>query len=573
MINYKLKTSHDIREDYLFQLLKDRGVQNVASFLNPLISDTHDGMLLDNMLEGVSLLAKHMDQRNKTLIIVDCDTDGYTSSAMLYLALKSYYEDISHIEYKVHKGKQHGLEDFIDDILQSDYKFIILPDSSSNDYKYHEQLKEANIDCLVLDHHEALSYSKNAIVINNQLSLNYPNKALCGCGVVYKFLQIFEQEQELPHSSEQYLDLVAVALVSDMMDVTDQENRYLISYGLAHITNVGLATLVEKQSFSIGDITHITPTHISFYIAPLINALIRVGSEEDKLILFRALIEGELLIDTTKRASFGQETIAEQNARNCTNAKARQNKARDTALLQIEGQIEKDCLNDEQLLIINVDNYKNLDSTLTGLVAMQICAKYNKPTLIVRSSKNNTLKGSGRNANNSPLYDLKGFLNESNLVEYAEGHSSAFGVSISEKKLDKLLTYARENLSNMDFNTKVFEVDFIRDGKDKDIADIVEDVGSMPEIWGQKMDEPILLVKNIPIKECKIVLKGRGTLEITYNNMIYLKFFAEALYNEILTRPKDTLLIVGNCSINHWQGRSIPQVMIKDISISSFLDF
>ena len=30
-------------------------------------------------------------------------------------------------------------------------------------------------------------YSKNAIVVNNQLSESYPNKSLCGAGVTYKF--------------------------------------------------------------------------------------------------------------------------------------------------------------------------------------------------------------------------------------------------------------------------------------------------------------------------------------------------------------------------------------------------
>lgn len=86
-----------------------------------------------------------------------------------------------------------------------------MPDSSSNDYEEHKTLKEMGYDILVLDHHEADHYSENAVVVNNQLSKDYPNKSLSGVGVVYKFLERFE-ELYLNGKTfiKNYIDLVAL---------------------------------------------------------------------------------------------------------------------------------------------------------------------------------------------------------------------------------------------------------------------------------------------------------------------------------------------------------------------------
>jgi single-stranded-DNA-specific exonuclease len=102
-------------------------------------------------------------------------------------------------------------------------------------------------DILVLDHHEAERYSDHAVVINNQLSKNYPNKALSGVGVVYKFLEHIDYETQKENLKEEegfvepysynYLDLVALGEISDVMDMTTLENRWIVSAGLSNINN------------------------------------------------------------------------------------------------------------------------------------------------------------------------------------------------------------------------------------------------------------------------------------------------------------------------------------------------
>ena len=71
----------------------------------------------------------------------------------------------SHIIYRLHSGKEHGI---IPDTIPDNIHMVIAPDSSSNNYEEHKYLKtEKNIDVLVIDHHEADAISEYACIINN----------------------------------------------------------------------------------------------------------------------------------------------------------------------------------------------------------------------------------------------------------------------------------------------------------------------------------------------------------------------------------------------------------------------
>ena len=71
----------------------------------------------------------------------------------------------------------------MDYINSKNFSLVIAPDSSSNDYEQHKELKDKGILTIILDHHLADHLSEYAITINNQLC-DYPNKELSGVGVV-----------------------------------------------------------------------------------------------------------------------------------------------------------------------------------------------------------------------------------------------------------------------------------------------------------------------------------------------------------------------------------------------------
>ena len=90
------------------------------------------------------------------------------------------------INYILHTGKQHGLEDTVNQI--PDNCLVILPDSSTNDVKQMRELLNRGCSIVCMDHHEADNYLEdedNLVIINNQIG-NYPNKDMSAAGVVWQ---------------------------------------------------------------------------------------------------------------------------------------------------------------------------------------------------------------------------------------------------------------------------------------------------------------------------------------------------------------------------------------------------
>ena len=405
------------------QVLANRGIapENVEHYLHTSDQDILDPALIMNIDEGIKILIKHIAQGDKVLIQIDSDCDGYTSAAGLINYLNRLFPGFvqSNIYYRIHTGKQHG---FILDSIPDDVKLVIAPDSSSNDYEVHQQLKEKGIDVLVIDHHEADAISENACIINNQLC-DYPTKSLSGVGMVYKFCSRIDELLNVDYADD-YLDLVALGMVADMMDLRDYETRRLVDKGLKNIRNPYFKEMVKRQAFPLRD--GITPFGIAFYIAPFVNATVRSGTQDEKLILFESMLDyrGYELIPSTKKGCKGQvETRVEQAGRNCINIKNRQTNTRDKSLDVIKRIIEEQDLLKNKILFIALGKQYATDKNVTGLIANELANKLQRPILILtQSEKDETLlEGSARGYEKSELKDFKGFLHDSGYFEYTEG--------------------------------------------------------------------------------------------------------------------------------------------------------
>lgn len=552
-------------KDFLNQFLAARGIYNLREYLDPPKTCLNNFLLLDNIITGAQCLKEHISQKHQIFIQVDSDCDGICSAAMVYLYIK-HIDPETNVIWRMHEGKQHGI---ILDTVPNGTKLVIAPDSSSNDYEVHEQLNAEGIDVLVLDHHLADNgYSENAIVINNQLSENYPNKSLCGGAVVYKFCCCLDSLYE-DNFADTLIDLAAVSLIGDMMLVNDLETRYIIKHGLNNISNLGLTTFIEKQSFSMGN--KISPIGIAFYIVPLINAIIRVGTQEEKNILFTAFIDPLKIIPSTKRGHKpgDTETVCAQAARICTNAKNRQDRARLKALESIDFEIQKEGLDTHKILFVNVGEDEDFDTTLTGLIAMGIASKYKKPTCIGRLCKDGTIKGSIRGLANCPIKDFRQFLLDSELFEYVTGHAGAAGFSIMANNVDNLLEYADTKLKDVDFNENVYEVDLIIDANDPNLEQIIYDLGQLSDIWGQGLPEPLIAIENVNLSKQDINLIGAdsSTLKFEHNGITFIKFKDNKAIEDFTKSLTMTVTVLGKPNLNSWMGNVTPQILIENYEL------
>lgn len=563
-MQYKL-VNENFKNNYGERLLQARGVENVELFLNPDSSCVQSPSDLNNIEAGAELLYNVMMKKGKILLVVDSDCDGFTSAAIIYQYIKDLVSDIC-IKYLLHEGKQHGLEDHLNSILESgdNYDLIILPDSSSNDIDYHEQLKDINLPCLVLDHHLTdVPISSNAIVINNQLSPNYKNKELTGAGVVYQFCKYLDKKLNVNHA-DKYMDLAALGIIGDMGGMLSLENRYIAVNGLKNVNNFFFKSILDKQSFSTKG--KVNPITVAFYVVPLINAMIRVGTMEEKKRLFEAFYDGTKKIPSGKRGAKGTlEYAAVESVRECTNARNRQNKTLDDAVFSLENKVHKYGLLENKILFVRLDDEDDFPAVLNGLCAMKLAAKFKKPTIVARLNKEGYVRGSARAVSNSPLPNLKTFFTESGYFEYAMGHEGAHGISISNKNLTDFHNWANAELANVDFGEGTYDVNFVRAAADKDIEALVFDLAKYENTWGQQNPEALIYIHdlNVTRNDWQVMGKNQDTLKITKFGISYMKFFAKDMIAQLEQMDEIKINLVGKANMNEWMGTYTPQIFIE----------
>jgi len=183
------------------------------------------------------------------------------------------------IRYFFHSGKQHGVTDEVmEQIKFLDLDILFVPDAGSNDFENHKKLFDKNVLVAVIDHHSCDKMSEHALVVNTQLSPDYPNKQLSGVGVVYQTLKELDRQLGI-EEADNFLDWVALGNVADAQLITEPETRYYVYEGIKNLQSPLLKEFIFKH---IGKWDKVCPQTLSFNLIPKINAVIRVGTMEEK---------------------------------------------------------------------------------------------------------------------------------------------------------------------------------------------------------------------------------------------------------------------------------------------------
>lgn len=555
------------------QIFANRGIigkENINHYLHTTKDDLIAPERLMNVRAGATMLIKHIKAQDKILIQVDSDCDGYTSAALLINYLNCLFPAYvqNNITYRMHDDKSHGLRL---NTIPEDIKLVIAPDSSSNDYDVHKQLAERGCDVLVIDHHLADHISEYACIINNQMC-DYPTKSLSGAGVVYKFCAYLDKLLGIDYS-ESFMDLAAVGIIADIMDLSSYEVRFIIEQGLQNITNPFLKEMVKKQEFKVQG--SLNPFKVAFYIAPFINAVNRSGNAQERLLLFESMLTFRAYeqIPSTKRGEKGMtETRVEQAVRTCGNVKRHQEKDRDDTKAIVEKIIADNCLYDHVLIAVKMPKEKAADKNLTGLIAIQIANYWRHPTAILNEVERDGVKyweGSMRGAPHIPITDTRQMFLDSGLVEYCEGHANAGGISIKDENFTKLINYLDEKYADIDFSPCYF-VDLELHRTDDNLEQTILDIGALYDYWGQGVAEPLVAITNVNVTADNVDLYKANTLHIGFGDLSFIKFKAsdeeyESLHN---TMGGHELTIIGECKINNYGGYEKPQVEIKDYYVT-----
>lgn len=559
-MKYELIGTNDYMMNPIDIILKNRGIEDIQSFLHTDESSVIHWSKLRNIENAVECLIEHVKKGSKIFIQYDSDIDGICSTTMLINYLRKVFPDVV-IQWRIHEGKEHGV---IVEEVPNDVQLVIIPDAGSNQYKEHKQLRDRGIDVIVLDHHDCEKESEDAIVVNNQLSPEYGNKNFSGAGIVYKFLKALDNKLSINHA-DYYLDLVSVGNIGDMMDSRELETRYYMLKGLKKINNSFLKALCDKQEYSTKGIINLM--NVAFYIVPLCNAAIRAGNTQEKLQMVNAFLESKELIYYKRKDE--HEPIQVNTARLLTNIRNRQNRLRDKGVDAIEGRIKEKSLLNNKILIVNVTDI--LDKNLTGLVANQISRKYKRPALLIRQKgSTNLFGGSARGYEKGVIKDLKQFLTDTNKFIFCEGHPNAHGLEIEAEKLVEVNEIINEQLKDVQIDMDIHNVDFIIPSKQLNDR-LIKSLHDLRDFWGQKVEEPMLAIKEIEVNKDEVYINGakKNTLKFVYKGIEFIKFFSSEEEWEGIVKQGERLVIdvVGKCSINEYEGKKIPQIIIEDYEV------
>lgn len=572
--------------DFLETILRANGVDDIYGFLHVNKSNTYDPFLFKNMKEGIELLHSVLKKKNpKIFLKPDCDVDGFTSAAYIKQFIEQICPSVS-IVCKVNINKEHGLKPS-DYAEYDDLDLIIVPDASltpEKDKDGNDIYDFGNVPILILDHHEIVEEQYKYATLINCTDGEYPNPTLSGVGVAHKFCLAYAKEYGIKEEvCNYYLDLVALGMIADSMDMRNFETRYYALEGLKEENRHNL--LIKELATQNEDEMKIgyTLTTYGWIIAPKLNGAIRYGKEEEQIDLFRAICGEHEDREYQPRRPRGAgkdspkppveiHSLQKTMARVCTNIKNRQDKDVRAFMKEIDEAIQKQELFKNSVIIVDGTDILT-KKTVTGLVANKLAEKYQRPVVILKDRDDKTFGGSGRGYDKGVVDDFRQFLLETNAFDDCLGHAGAFGVTLKKENLQKAIAECNKKLKLDDLVT-IHDVDYEIDGNILTPQQVMK-VAESYEIWGKGVNEPVFAITNIEIPAKDIVGYGDNNtfIKFTCNNVNYIKKYCCKDEFETMTLRDRTMLgenkktlhmtIIGAFTLNEWEGQRYPEVKIK----------
>lgn len=526
MIEYNLKEQGI---DILDTVLTNRGltISQIKDMLSPRKEFEEPSANYKDMDRAIERLALAIKQGEKIATLVDEDLDGFTSSSLIFNFIKEDlgYENMDCIFQD--RAKVHGLNEYvINKVFEKEITLLITPDSSSSDFEYQELLNKMGISLIVLDHHqfEQKEVSKHTILINNQDGI-VNNVSLSGCGVTYKFVKAFSDRFGIDIGNK-YLDLVALSLIGDVMNMTSLENRYFFSIGskIENISNLFIQSFVDKNKIE----ERISIEEFGFSISPLINATIRIGSKEEKELLFKSLLNQEILVESKKRGAKGEIVPIQQEAiRIATNLKSKQDKLKKSSSELILNKFGRKI--EDKVFIEIVEN--EMESSISGLIANRLVDLYKKPVILLKYNKElECYTGSARTVNGiEEVEQFKKICLETEEFKFAKGHEGAFGVAIDKENIHNAKEKLNKKLENVEFKTK-YEVE--GEFKEKVSLSEVKPIAELEELWCNNVPSPLFVVKDVRLHTNNIEKIGNATYTFKLGDVKFTKNFGSKVWYE-----------------------------------------
>ncbi|MFT4731444.1 MAG: single-stranded-DNA-specific exonuclease [Gammaproteobacteria bacterium] len=419
----------------LDRLYRNRGVTDVAQIQTQIKKLRHY-----NELKGIeraaSLICEAIKQAKAICIIGDFDADGATSTAICMLALKAFGHQ--NVDYLVPNRFDFGYglsPEIVDVAYQQKAEFIITVDNGISCVEGVSHAKQLGMKVVVTDHHLP-GYTlpdADAIVNPNQPGCEFLSKNLAGVGVAfYVMLAVkaqlqtegwFEQKNIQPPNLANYLDIVALGTVADVVPL-DENNRVLVHQGLQRIRS-GVARPGIKAILEVAarPCHKLSSTDLGFVLGPRLNA---AGRLDDMSLGIECLI--------TEDHQIARQIAARLDALNLERREI-ESSMKDEAEQALQTFISQGNELPSGVVLYQPDFHQGV----IGILAGRIKEKYYRPTIVFAEQDDISIKGSARSVPGVHIRDLLETVNTQNpgLIDKFGGHAMAAGLSLKTARLSE----------------------------------------------------------------------------------------------------------------------------------------
>jgi single-stranded-DNA-specific exonuclease len=366
----------------------------------------HDPFQLGAMAAACARIRDAIAMKERICVHGDYDADGICATALAVLVLRELGADVDwHLPSRFEEG--YGLSgETLARLAGEGCGLVVTVDCGITAVEEIAESKARGVDVIVTDHHRPGEDLPDCPIVATRPS-DYPFPELCGTGVVWKLAQALAGSES--ESFRRHLDLVAVATISDVVPLVD-ENRYLAREGLralARTQKPGLRALMRSAGV---DPASVDAGAIGFRLAPRINAAGRLSHPEAALEL--------LLTDDERVAAELAGRLEELNRER----QAVENRILREAVAQVEDWPE--AKRHRRGYVLADESWHE---GVIGIVASRLVERFHRPVVLIAGT-DREWKGSGRSL---PAFDLHGALAacSGHLARFG-GHRAAAGLSI-----------------------------------------------------------------------------------------------------------------------------------------------
>ena len=532
------------------KLLVERGLTTTAAaeaFLHADQQPLNDPLAMHDMARAVERIQAAVMAGDQITVYGDYDADGLTSTAIMYETLDQIGAQVNYYIPDRFKDGYGPNQAAFDRLIAAGTKLFVTVDNGVAGNAVIDAVQAQGVDVVVTDHHElpAVLPKAYAIVHPRHPEGHYPFGDLSGAGVAFKVATALLEE--VP---EDLMDLAAIGTVADLVSLT-AENRTIVTLGLTVLRQTarpGLAALIKAAGL---DADKLDETSIGFGIAPRLNALGRLQSAQSGV---------ELL--TTFDDERATELATQVNQLN----EKRQGLVRDIATSALQQAENADNQSRQTLVITGHDWHEGV----LGIVASRIVESTGKPTLVLNEDADGRLKGSGRSVEAYNLFAAIDPVRES-LVAFG-GHHMAVGLTVMADQLTTLKT-ALETAATAQHLADHAQPTLTIDGslaiKDASLDTLTAIQQLAP--FGTDNPAPLFELKPTNVPQARAIGGDHQHLKLQLTDgqtqLDAIAFSMGPAAPAIEASPAD-LAVVGELSSNTWQGRTKPQIMVKDLAVT-----